>query len=115
MFAYLFRPLFFDARNALALIVSVENLLMLVLFIVFFLPSASSMFKDSSFTMRYNVIFCLSTLILLSLTTNNLGIAIRQKTMILPSFLLLLALSASFFYAYRNPNFLTNDSEKHDE
>jgi hypothetical protein len=103
MFAYLFRPLFFDATSALSLIVSIENLFMLLLFIKFFVPSAAEMIKDSSFTMRYNFIFFLSTLILLSMTTNNLGIAVRQKTMILPSFLVLLALSASFYYAKFHP------------
>jgi hypothetical protein len=111
LFAYLFRPLFFDARSALALVVSLENTFMLMLFFAFFIPSVGVLFKDSSFTVRYNLAFFVSALLLFAVTTNNLGIAIRQKTMILPAFLLLLAVAASIYY-HQNQSDADADKEK---
>lgn len=85
MFGYLFRPLFFDAPGFLGLVTSVENLLLLaVALFKFRVPSSIRAIRENpAFT--FCTIYFLVTLLLLSFTTANLGIALRQKTMILPA------------------------------
>lgn len=90
IFTYLYRPLFVDAHSALGLVVSVENLILLAIsllgapWIVTVLASGNDRFYS-----RFNLLFCAMTTIALASTTTNLGIAIRQKIMVLPSLLAL--------------------------
>jgi hypothetical protein len=92
MFSYAFRPLFFDANNALALIASIENAFLLAIFCA----GGWSIMRRRSFGMlRENnaimlLTYSLLTIFVLSQTTANLGIASRQKWMFMPSALLFL-------------------------
>jgi hypothetical protein len=92
MFAYLFRPLFIDApMNIMWIIVSCDNSLFLYLCIKQF-KHLVILFKQDIFPgVGLNASYLLMTLILLSTTTANLGIAIRQKTMFMPSAFVLIA------------------------
>lgn len=86
MGAYLFRPLFFDARNILTLEASVENLLWLA-FVFTMLALLFKRKKHFSIDWGQLVFPLLSALFLLvglSYGLSNLGIAMRQKTMIFP-------------------------------
>lgn len=86
MGAYLFRPLFFDARNVLTLEASVENLL----WIAFVFTMLALLFKRKKrFSIDwgqigYPLLSALLLLVGLSYGLSNLGIAMRQKTMIFP-------------------------------
>jgi hypothetical protein len=93
-FAYLFRPLFFDAPGVLGIAVSFENLFILTLFILYFVKGLRQSFINRPAGAIYNLIFLFIGLSILATTTANLGISIRQKTMLLPSLFYLIVLSA---------------------
>lgn len=83
LFTFWFRPLFVDAPNALGIFVSLENLLYLFLFaklldrsFIRFIVQAPAMVKMSG------VVF-LSISFAMSFVMSNLGIIIRQKSMIM--------------------------------
>jgi hypothetical protein len=85
MFSYFFRPLFFDAHNSLALISSIENVAWVVIF--FYLlkrwkPQNNKIQIPPIYWFAFIAIFTVS--IPLAMVLNNLGIAVRQKTMVFP-------------------------------
>lgn len=81
---YLFRPLFFDAAGWSGVLASIENIFLLVgmLFLI------SYCLWRRKFELDFVTFFCLFysvfLLIVLSLTTSNIGLALRQKWMFLP-------------------------------
>ncbi len=91
IFTFLYRPLFFDAKGLLWLLVSVEN----VIYLFFTFSSVSKhlwsvLWKyPISFFMRFNFFFFTIGTMLFSMSISNIGIAIRQKTMLIPSFTIL--------------------------
>jgi len=91
IFTFLFRPFFVDARGLLGMLVSIEN----VIYIFFaFLSTSRNLWSllwkyRISFFMRFNFFFFIVGVMLFSLSISNMGIAIRQKTMLLPSFMIL--------------------------
>ena len=90
MFTYVFRPLPFDAHSALALFTSIENTILLVLFLYVLFKNK---FRPHSFIEGKNAwlfIYAFLTCSILAITTANLGIATRQKWMFMPIFLYLL-------------------------
>lgn len=95
-FAYLFRPLFFDAPGFLGIIVSFENTFILTIFLLFFVKGIRKVIKNKPPGAMYSLIFLILGLTVLATTTANLGISIRQKTMLLPSFFYLITLSAHY-------------------
>ncbi len=91
MFTYLFRPLFFDSFGLLSLIVSLENLFYLILFSMMLNRNFFKFILKTSLFIKFNFIYGILALMLLSATTANLGIAIRQKNMfILNMFIVIL-------------------------
>lgn len=85
-FAYLFRPLFVDAHNGQMMAASLENLIILL----FVIQSLSAWrwfrpFFAQSFGFRFSVFYIMMFVTLFSITNFNLGIACRQKYMVLPS------------------------------
>lgn len=86
--SYLFRPFFFDASNLLQVAASLENLVL----VIFFFKFAFNVTLRSICNLDYRVIFLstysISCLLLLSITTANLGIAVRQKWLFLPMMIL---------------------------
>ena len=94
LFTYLFRPLPFEAHSLFALAASLDNLILLGLFIV----GARRIFTYRSLNPRENRIFLWSYALIawtiLALTTANLGISVRQKWMFTPVLLYLLLSAA---------------------
>lgn len=91
VFTYLFRPTVFEITNFLSLVSAIENLILLIIFIalvvkVVFKPRVSPMFKNRPVLLLYGLL----CLFLLSQTTANLGLAMRQKWMVVPILFLLL-------------------------
>lgn len=90
MFTYLFRPLPFEANNIFALAASVDNIILLFLFIL----GANAILKKSKPSIESNRAFlwlyAIIVLFILSTTTANLGIAMRQKWMFAPILIFLL-------------------------
>jgi len=83
VFTYLFRPLPFEAHSLSSLLASFDNLFLLFLFILF----VRAYIRNKPFKLiNYNFIFLYSVLLILILssTTANLGIAVRQKWMFMP-------------------------------
>ena len=90
--SYLFRPLFYDAGNVLGIIVSLENLFWILIFL-----NIIRKFKDKIFETFRNIYwFCFFSIFTITVPAAyllyNLGIAIRQKTMIIPFLFTLLFL-----------------------
>lgn len=98
MFTYLFRPLPFDAHSALALFTSIENTILLALFLYVLFKNK---FRLHSFIEGKNawlLIYAFLTCSMLAITTANLGIATRQKWMFMPILIYLLVYA---FYQYK--------------
>jgi hypothetical protein len=93
MFTYTFRPLPFEAHNITALLASLDNVLLLLLFIVGVKHLRNNKIKKETANRLFLWVYGMGSLVILSLTTANLGIAMRQKWMFLPM-LIYLFLSA---------------------
>ena len=90
LFTYVFRPLLFEANGILGLVVSIENLALLLLVLVAFFRKKGTRSNLSRFTVMFYFIFIMISWFVLANTTANLGIAIRQKSMFLPMLVVLL-------------------------
>lgn len=92
MITYLFRPLPFEAHSIFALFASLDNLILIFIFIM----GVGAILKKNKPTVESNRIFLwiyfYFSLIVLASTTANLGIAMRQKWMFIP-FIIFLFLS----------------------
>ena len=98
MFTYVFRPLPFEASSAVALVTSLENTILLFLFIYILFKSK---FNFRPFVQGKNLwlfTYVFLTCSILAMTTANLGIATRQKWMFMPVLLYLLIYS---FHNYK--------------
>lgn len=96
VFTFLFRPLFFDTSGALGLLVSVENLFLLgiVGFLIWHLGRVMALMRLSE-VLRFHAFFALIMTVVLSQILGNLGLAVRQKMMVIPAiFLIFTALIA---------------------
>ncbi len=82
LFTFWFRPLFFDAPGILGLITSFENLVYLLLFIKILKKDFLKFVRKAHFMVKMSLIVFLSGSIALSLVMSNLGIIIRQKSMV---------------------------------
>lgn len=83
MFAFWFRPLFFDAPGVLGIIVSFENLLYLFIFALLFRPKALAyLFRSDAITKTCLLTF-FGVSIVLAQISGNLGLAMRQKSQVM--------------------------------
>lgn len=92
LFTYMFRPLPFEAHSIASLMASLDNMILLYLFVVgsYFLIK-KKLTPDLELHNRVFMWYYLcGSWIVLSLTTANLGIAVRQKWMIAPMLIFLL-------------------------
>lgn len=91
--SYMFRPLFYDVFNVLSLIVSFENALWLAFFYKIFKNSRKKIqVKYQEFYwFTFSAVFFIT--IPAAYLLYNLGIAVRQKTMIIPFLFILMFLS----------------------
>jgi hypothetical protein len=97
LFTFLFRPLFFDAPNAMGVVTSVEDVFYLLMAIQIILIGFVQILKWNGF-----FIISFLTLIIASVAlaqvSGNLGIALRQKAQIMPLFFIVYAKVASLRY-----------------
>lgn len=98
VFTYIFRPLPFEAHSAVALVTSLENTILLFLFIYILFKSKFNLrpFIQDKNLWLFTYVFLTCTI--LAMTTANLGIATRQKWMFMPVLLYLLIYS---FHNYK--------------
>lgn len=88
MFSYLFRPLAFEVGSIFGIVNGFENLYILIIFVIFsycYLKRRSSL---DPLGRTFLIIFSGFCLLILSITTSNLGIAVRQKWMFVPMLVL---------------------------
>lgn len=92
LFTYLFRPMPFEANSIFALLASVDNIILLFLFIVGIWASLKKKLpvQFAEHNRMFLWIYCFLVWIILALTTANLGIAMRQKWMFAPMLIFLL-------------------------
>ncbi|TCK84929.1 hypothetical protein [Albibacterium bauzanense] len=83
LFTFWFRPLFLDASGILGIFVSLENLLYLLLVYKLFDKQFISFFKQSSSLVKMSAVIFLTSSIALSFVMSNLGLVIRQKSMVM--------------------------------
>ena len=93
MFAYLFRPLFIDAHSVLQLLASFENLFLLILIfkwlssIKFKIRKWYKILKEPD---KILFVYLIVGWIVLAASMYNLGLASRQKYMLLPVLFILI-------------------------
>jgi hypothetical protein len=83
LFTFWFRPLFFDAPGILGLIVSVENLIYLLLFGKILKKDFIFFLKKSSISVKMSLVVFLLSSYALTFVMSNLGIIMRQKSMVM--------------------------------
>ena len=86
----LFRPFFFDVEDMFGYIASVENAFLMMIFATIFarIPTTIALFRRSAF-IRYAMTFSIGITIVLALAYYNVGLGLRQRTMLLPGLLAL--------------------------
>jgi len=94
IFSFLFRPLFYDARSIIQLISSFENSLLIFLLLNwFFRVKVIQYYRSLSIDYKAMFIYFLIGSFVFGMTMYNLGLAARQKHMIVPIMMLLFVLS----------------------
>ncbi len=83
LLTFWFRPLFFDAPSVIGIVVSFENLLYLILTFKLFDRRFFSFIKSAPVLVKTSGIAFLATSFALSGTLSNLGLIIRQKSMVI--------------------------------
>lgn len=83
LFAFWFRPLFFDAPGALGIIVSFENLFYLYFFVRLFQPRVIVYFWRADALVKTSLLTFVGVSFALAQITGNLGLAIRQKSQVM--------------------------------
>ena len=96
VFTFWFRPLFFDVRNVNGLISSIENGILLLLFIKILRLSPIKAFSSAPFVIKGLVIFLIIGTLAFSQSLGNVGIMIRMRNMFLPGMLLYILWVFSF-------------------
>jgi len=87
LFTFMFRPLFVDATSVTGLVASAESLVLLLFVLAGLLAGWRCRPRPSGFALRFAVAYLLAGWVLLANVTANLGIAVRQKTMLVPALL----------------------------
>lgn len=103
MFTYIFRPLPFDAHSALALFTSIENTILLILFLYVLFKNKFKLYAFVEGKHAWLLIYVFLTCSMLAITTANLGIATRQKWMFMPILIYLLVYT---FYQYKQSQYM---------
>lgn len=104
IFAFVYRPLFFDSPNVLGLFSSLENVLYLLLtFELFRRKKGIRFLLKSDFLTKTAFFSFLTTAIALAQITGNLGLAMRQKSQVM---ILLLFVVVKFMYSEKQHKLL---------
>lgn len=83
LFAFWFRPLFFDAPGILGIIVSFENLIYLLVFIYGMRPSYLRYLLSADAVTKTSLLTFLGVSFALAQIAGNLGLAMRQKSQVM--------------------------------
>jgi hypothetical protein len=83
LFTFWYRPLFFDAPGALGMFISLENVFYLILTIKIFDKDFIKYLKNSTSLVKMSLTIFFTSSIALSFVMSNLGIASRQKSMVM--------------------------------
>lgn len=83
LFTFWYRPLFVDSPGAMGLLVSFENMLYLFLTAKLFQKGFIKFLRQGSALVKTSAVSFLATSFALSSTMSNMGIIIRQKSMIM--------------------------------
>lgn len=108
LFTFWFRPLFFDAPGILGLFVSVENLIYLLLAAKLFDKKFIPYFLKSSAIVKTCTVVFITSSIALSTAMSNLGIIIRQKSMVMYFFFFVII----SFLEYKKQLFLARKKKR---
>ena len=87
LFTYMFRPLIFEARSITQVFSALDNLILLYLFIFGGYKIIKTKNLTSLENRKFMWAYAIIAWVILALTSGNLGIAVRQKIMVLPFFL----------------------------
>lgn len=87
LFTFLYRPLFFDAPGLLGLIVSFENVFLLLITLYFIFKGGLKYIFISNFLVKTAFFSFIAVSIALAQIAGNLGLAIRQKSQVMLLFL----------------------------
>jgi len=90
LFTYLFRPVLFEARSVFALAASLDNLILLGLFVIGGIALLRGRKTGLGENRTFMWAYALGAWLILAMTTANLGIALRQKWMFAPMLIFLL-------------------------
>lgn len=82
-FTFWFRPLFIDAPNFLGIIISFENLIYLLLFLKIIKPDFLKFIKKAPSMVKMSLVIFLLTSFAMTFVMSNLGIIMRQKSMVM--------------------------------
>ena len=93
LFTFLYRPLFVDAQGMLGLIVSFENLFYLIVTVMFFARGGLFFIIKGDYITKTAMVAFLLVSYALAQVSGNLGIAMRQKTQIMPFFMFVILYS----------------------
>lgn len=85
---FLFRPFFFDVRNINGLIASLENLVLVIIFIKAMRTQPITAFRKAPFVIKGLVFFLIIGTLAFSQSLGNVGIMIRMRNMFLPGLLI---------------------------
>lgn len=87
LFAFLYRPLFFDSPGILGVIVSFENVFLLLITIFFVYKGGLMYLIKGDFLVKTAFLSFITVSIALAQISGNLGLAIRQKSQVMMLFL----------------------------
>ena len=85
-----FRPFFFDVRNINGLIASLENLVLVIVFVKAMRTNPIGAFKAAPFVIKGLVFFLIVGTLAFSQSLGNVGIMIRMRNMFLPGLIIYL-------------------------
>jgi len=113
LFAYLFRPLFFDAHSVMQLAASFENFLLLII-IFGWLKSIKfkivKWYKAFNISQKIMAIYVMIGWLILAMGMYNLGLASRQKYMLIP--VLFILIFDTYYFQYRRSVFIKMRQKK---
>ena len=88
LFSLMLRPFFFDVEDVFGYVASVENAILLVIYATIFARFGIilALFRRT-LLVRYAIAFTIGTAVVLALAYYNVGLGLRQRTMVLPGVL----------------------------
>ncbi len=93
---FMYAPIFVNSLGIFGMLASIENLILICFLLLSFLGLKHYRFHIKNPSFIYSFIFFNIMILMFSYTTTNMGIAMRQKTMLLPFYFYLTCISIAF-------------------